>query len=215
MKDEFVSKVPIDTEDSLLYLGHVISQKGDNINNIIHKRNKIIGTQKKIPKLVENMGCYTFEGAVIYMQSLLRSSILYAGETMYNITEKEYRTLESIEKSTMIKILKVKVSCPRLILYLDLGILPDRHQLRRMKLNFLQYILQQPPESMFQAEIENPVKGDWASEVTELVKEYKIDLSLSETKDMSENKYKNLVKNNVTETALVQMTAERILSITN
>ena len=43
----------------------------------------IIGTQKQILKL----GVYTFESAVVYMECLLRSSILHASETMNNVKE--------------------------------------------------------------------------------------------------------------------------------
>ena len=60
---------------------------------INHKKNKAIGTEKNILKLIQNMGPYTFEGALIYIQSLIRTSILYAAETLYNVSENELRAL--------------------------------------------------------------------------------------------------------------------------
>ena len=77
--DHFVRKNNIKEEKSFMYL---LSQNGDNMPNIIHMRNKSIGTQKKILNLIEPMGPFRFEGAIIYIQSLLRTSILYASETM-------------------------------------------------------------------------------------------------------------------------------------
>ena len=99
--DQFLGKTEIKEEKSLMYLGHMLSQKGDNMPNIINMRNKSIGTQKKILKLIEPMGPYRFEGAIIYIQSLLRNSILYAAETMCNVKESEFRALENIEESVL------------------------------------------------------------------------------------------------------------------
>ena len=78
-----------------MYLGHVLSKCGGNIENINHRKNKSIRTEKLILKLFQPMGPYTFEGALIYSQSLITTSILYATETMYNVSEKkQIRALE-------------------------------------------------------------------------------------------------------------------------
>ena len=94
------------------------------------------------------MGLYTFDIAVVYIESLLRSSILYASETMTNVREFEYRELERIEEGVIQKILKTTRSCSRHLLYLETGIIPARFQIQRQVLNLLQYIVQQPPESL-------------------------------------------------------------------
>ena len=169
MTEEFKGKVNIEEEASLMYLGFMLSSRGDNMKNIIHKQNKCIGTQKQILKLIEPLGPFTFEGALIYLKSLIRSSILYAAETMINIKEAEYKALESIEESA----LKTKISCPKHLLYLEVGLVPARYQVQRQILNFLQYILQQPNSSlinrMFQVMLKNPQKGDWASNAKFLI----------------------------------------------
>ena len=67
MVESFIGKVKIQNEDSLMYLGHVFDQRGGNMKNILHKRNKALGTQKIIQKLIKKLGKFTFEGAVIYI----------------------------------------------------------------------------------------------------------------------------------------------------
>ena len=51
-------------------------------------------------------------------------------------------------------------------------------------LNFLQYILIQPNESlmlrMFEVQKKHPTKGDWVSNVNELLKIYNIELTMTE-----------------------------------
>ena len=115
-------------EDSLMYLGLMLSKNGDNMQNIIGKRNKYIGRQKKIIQLVRSLGPYNFECGLIYIQSLIRNIILYASETMYYVTEKHYRAMESIEESVLKKLFHTKRSCPR---HLEAGLVPARNQIHR------------------------------------------------------------------------------------
>ena len=147
VKEEFVGKMSMNKQDSLMYLGQVISKDGSNMPNIAHKRNKSIDTQKqilKLVKLVKPLGVYTFESAVIYMESLLRSSILYASETMNNVKEIEFRALEAIEEAVLIKNFQTSRSCSRHLLYMEAGVTPARFQVKRQMLTLLQYIIQQP-----------------------------------------------------------------------
>ena len=108
MIEEFEVKVSIKMEDSFVYLGHVISKVGNKMINIIHKKNKSIGTQKQILKLVELLSIYKFESAVIYVESFLRSSIFYSLEAMINIKEVKFRALEHIEEFMIQKIVQTK-----------------------------------------------------------------------------------------------------------
>ena len=73
-KEELIGKVKMNQENSLMYLGHMLSNESSNLPNIIHKKNKTIGTQKQILKLVEPLAIYTFDNAVVFVESLLRSS---------------------------------------------------------------------------------------------------------------------------------------------
>ena len=123
--------------------------------------------KKQINKMIESLGPYRFEGALIYIHTLIRTSILYAAETMYNVKEQELRALEQIEESVLQEVFITKRSCLKHLMYLDIGLYPARYQVHRQMLNFLQYILQQPSGSllyrMFTVQQENPTKGDWVS----------------------------------------------------
>ena len=124
---------------------------------------------------------------------------------MYNVTEKEFRAIEQIEEGVIQNVFKTLKSCPRHLLYLEGGMVPARHQVRRMKLNFLHYILNQPNDSlmfkMFKAEMNNPTKGDWVSEVKQLLVYYKINLTLHEIECMPSSQYKKIVKQQVIQIA--------------
>ena len=195
-------------------MGHVLSQDGGNMPNILNKKQKSIGTQKLIPKLIKNLGSFTFEGGMIYLQSLLRTSILYGSETMFNITEKEFRIIESIEESVLQNIFHTKRSCSRHLLYLESGILPARYQIHRQMMNFLQYLLLQPINSLlyrvFIAQKINPTKGDWVSNVLQLLINYNINMNLQDIKNMKTSIFKNLVKKKVQQAAFESLILKKI-----
>ena len=48
---------------------------------------------------------------MIYINSLLRSTTLFAAETMYNVTEKEYRIIERIDEDMMRRVFKTGRGC--------------------------------------------------------------------------------------------------------
>ena len=68
-------------------------------------------------------------------------------------------------------------------------------------LNFLQYIIQQPSDSilnrMLNAQTKNPTKGDWYSTVSKLIEKYDLKLSLSEIFKTKPSIFKNLVKKHI------------------
>ena len=178
--ESFEGKKNMQVCEELTYLGVEISSDGRNMKTILRKRNKNIGKKKQIKSLIKPLGMYTFECAVIFLNSLVRSSVLYATEAMYNINEKEMRQLERIEEDHMRNILDVKtgIQVPLHLMYLDLGQVPARFQVKRFKVNFLQYILQQDETSllhrMLRAQQKEPVRGDWFSEVSNIIRDLDI-----------------------------------------
>ena len=75
---------------------------------------------------------YYFECANIFMNVILRGSILYAGECYYNLSENNLRKIERIEEKYMRKVLNTPKSCPISQMYLELGQWPARFELQKM-----------------------------------------------------------------------------------
>ena len=85
--------------------------------------------------MVEGLGSYTIESGLIYMESILRSSILYAAETYYNLTETDLRLLEKNEEKCLRRILNTGSKCPTYMLYLETAYLPARFYIQKMMAN--------------------------------------------------------------------------------
>ena len=151
--------------------------------------------------VIRGLGAYPFECLIIYMKSKIRGTTLNACETCYNIKENEYRLLESYEERLFIEALKTGSKCPRAIMYLDLGVCPARFIIKKYKLNFLHYILNQPEESLmktfFEAQMNHPSKGDWVSEMKNLIIEWKVANTFEEVRAIKKNQYEKIVNEKV------------------
>ena len=108
LKETFEGKQSMGNEKVLTYLGVELSADGKNTYTILKKRNRQIGKKKQILNILKPLGIFTFECAVILLNLLIRSSVLYGTEALYNITESEMRGIEQIEGDQMRNIFQVK-----------------------------------------------------------------------------------------------------------
>ena len=67
----------------LKYLGFVISSDASNVANISAKQNKSYSTIRSITNIIKGLKTSTVQNGLIYLNSLLRSSIVYGGETIW------------------------------------------------------------------------------------------------------------------------------------
>ena len=155
--------------------------------------------------MISGLGTYSLEAGIIYFKSLLRSSLLYAAETYYNLTEKEIRLIESKEEECLRNIIETGCKSPSALLYLEFGILPARFQIKIMMLNFLHYLLNQREDSLlsrfFEAQLNNPTKGDWINNIRKILKLLNIQISFKEIKSLKITDFMRMVKNNTKEVA--------------
>ena len=79
---------------------------------------------------------------MIFLNVILKNSILYGSETYYNLKEKELRTLEQrIEEKFLRQILKTGRGCSIPQLYLETGHIPAWFEFIKMRYLFLKSIL--------------------------------------------------------------------------
>jgi hypothetical protein len=208
-------QVNMEKTDKHKYLGFVISNTGDNMANIKSMKDKSIGIIRQIFNRLEslNLRRYYFECAMVFMNSMLRGSILYAAETYHNLKENELRELERIEENFMRKLLKTSKGCPIVQLYLTLGQIPARFAIMRIRLSFLHYILNEDEESMIfkilRLQLKNPTRGDWVSICVDNLKQLDISESFQNIKIMKKNKFDKLLKVRIDILALQYLTSRQ------
>ena len=198
--ETYSGQIEIEKCEQQKYLGFILSSTGNNMINIQSIKNKSIGVTRKILNKLNslNLQNYYFECSLIFMNVMLRSSILYASETYYNLKEQEIRQLERIEESFMRQVLKTKRGCPIKQMYLELGQAPARFDIFKLRFFFLKYILDQDEHSsirrVFELQLKYPTKNDWASDCLNNLKQMDINMTLEEIRLMTEQKFKNIVR---------------------
>ena len=137
------------------------------MKNIREMQNKSAWIINKIFEKLSslNLRKYYFECALLLLNVILRSSILYASEAYYNVKETELRALEQIEKNFLRKLFKTTRTCKISQLYLEAGHMPARFEILKKRLLLLKNILNEEPSSMIQIfvrlQFENPKKEEW------------------------------------------------------
>ena len=208
-------EIKMDNTGQQKYLGFILSDKGDNMKNISEMRKRSVWIINNIFDKIKglNLRKYYFECGMIFLNVFLRSSILYAAETYYNMKENELRALERIEESFIRKLLNTTKGCPISQLYLEVGHQPARFEIIRERLFFLKDILNEKPESLIfrfvMLQFEKPTKVDWASSCQKSLKYLNIKLSVEEIRMMKKTQFRKLIKNSIKEKALLYLMEKR------
>ena len=206
--EDYDGRIQLEQTDKQKYLGFILSCKGDNMINIQNLKNKSIGIIRKLFNKLESLKLqkYYFECALIFLNVMLRSSILYASETYYGLSEHQIRQIERIEEEFLRKLFKTSKGCPISQLYLEAGHIPARFQIFKNRLLFLKYILEQDSNSLInkflKLQLNHPNKGDWASSCLKDLKFLEIRLNMEEIKDIRKNAFVSLINISVNKKAL-------------
>ena len=201
----------LEKKEKQKYLGFILSSRGDNMANIDEMKSKSVWIIRNIFTKLNglNLKKYYFECAVVFLNVMLRSSILYACETYYNLKEIEIQQLERIEETFLRKMFKTSKGCPISQLYLESGHIPARFEIQKIRLLFLQYILQETSESRIQKffllQLKEPTRGDWASSCLKDLKDLEIKISLEEIKILTKTKFANFLKEAIRPKALAYL----------
>ena len=189
-------------------MGDIISSDGRNIKNIKARVAKGTGIVTKIMSILDNIpfGSHYFEIAVILRNSLLCSSMLCNSESWYNITKAEMNLLETVDVMLLRKILKAPRSTPKEMLFLELGCLPYKELVQKRRLLFLQYILNEDPDSIvlkfLKTQTMNPTKKDWVTTVKKDIEDLDLNVTFEDIKVMKKSSFKNMLKQSIEKKAL-------------
>ena len=136
--------------------------------------------------------------AVILRDSLLVSSVLCNSEAWYNVTNAELDLLETVDLMFMRKLFNTPKTTPKEMYYLELGVLPFRDVMRKKRLSFLQYILNENQDSMIYRFLQSQLKSsnpkDWIQTVSEDIKELKMNVTTADIKEIRKSTFKAMLR---------------------
>ena len=214
--DVFEGEVEMEESEEEKYLGDYITSDGSNKKNVAARKGKGFGIIDKIMSMLEEIafGPNYFDIAILLRNSLFLSSILLNSEAWYGLTVADVEQLEIVDQALLKKILDAPCSTPSPSLYLELGCLPIRFIIKTRRLMFLHYILNQEEDSLmlrfFNAQLSNPVEGDWTEQVEKDLQDLNMNLSMNEIKSLSEECFRTKVKNAILKAAFEWLTSEKL-----
>ena len=128
----------IHTEDSEKYLDDIITNNGKNDKNIKSRENRGRGITKDFLATIVEMfaGAQHHELRVTLRNAMLINSLLTNSESWYNVTLANIATLEKVDEHMLRDILKAPRMCPKALLYLELGCLPNRYIIKSRRIMF-------------------------------------------------------------------------------
>ena len=201
MIEYYDKEVNIQKVNEWKYLGFQISNSGNNLANIRALKNKSIGVVRKIFQKLKSfkLNKYYFECVILFKNSILRPTLLYACETYYDLVESEVRQLERIEESYLRLAFNTSRSCPISQLYLETNQYPLRFEIMKYRILFLKYICSQNEDSILRKfinlQLSRPIKGDFPSVIKRDLKYLNMDISFNEIKEMKLSTIKSALKN--------------------
>ena len=197
------------------YLGDIISVDGRNIRNIKARVSKARGIISRILSILDGIpfGQYYFEVALILRGSLLISSLLCNSESWYNVTKTELDLLESVDLHFLRQILNVPKSTPKEMLFLEMGCLPLRHMIRKRRIMFLHYILNQDSNSMLyrflMIQNKSRKKKDWIVQVMTDLKELEMDENFEDIKNLKKLKLRKILDNKIKDNVFKELIKQK------
>ena len=145
--DISVNNTRIETVDRHKYLSMYMNTQGSLTETIERRKAPLKKLSFELSSLLKrnsNDKKQLFVNGILLYNSIVKSILLYAGETWTNITKTQCNKLEQIQAKTLKTILGLEKSTPNIGLLNELGILPIEFQLKKMRLMFLHKISSLP-----------------------------------------------------------------------
>ena len=138
--------------------------------------------------------------------------MLCNSESWYNVSKAELELLETVDTQFLRGVLKAPKSTPKEMLFLELGCVPFRNIIKKRRILFLHYILNEDPKSMMNrflmTQIQNKKPKDWITKVLEDLEE--INLKLEDIKVMKKSALKILLNRLITDKAFQELTNKKL-----
>ena len=201
------------------YLGIMLSKDGSNKHTMEDKaiksmvaKNKVIEKLNRLP-----LGRFFFEVAATLRESVILGGLLYATEAIAGLSKEDVDILTKADEDFIREVLQTERNTPKVLLYLETGLVPLYIKIKIRRIIFFQYILQQPEGSLIQkvlaAQRDNTSKGDWVALVKKDIEELELKISDADIKAMTKCQLKKVLKEKGSKTALkhLKQKAEKLV----
>ena len=131
-------------------------------------------------------------------EAMFLNGVLHSSEAWHGITATHIAQLELVDHQLMRTILSAQSKIPTEFLYLETGALPVKYVITSRRMNYLKHIHMQSDHELvkrvFQAQRDDPKKGDWWQAVKSDLETYDINENELKLRTNSKNVAKNILR---------------------
>ena len=193
-------------------LGDMVNEKGNNKDLVEDKVQKAKAAMINCISMCNEvtLGLFFIESANVLYESVFMATLLSNCQTWRNLSNDDYRKLQTTQLRYLKRIMQAPLSTPNLFVYLEFGALPAKYVIQIRQLTFLRHILgledHDPVRLTHEAQKLLPYEKNWTNEVLPLLQVYQ--LSEYDIADMSVEAWKHLVKSKVSQVAFDELTTQ-------
>jgi hypothetical protein len=204
--DEEMSEVK-----SAKIVGDHINEKGTNTDLVCARTKKgksiIVNTFALCNEL--SMGCFSLHIQMLMYQAVYLSSVLFNCQSWTRLTKTDCKNLRMNQLKYLKRMMHAPNSTKDVSVFLELGILPILHEINQRRLIFLHHILflplDDPVRKVYKEQLTLPLEANWANEMQQLKRYYRIEHEDHEIESLSVHSWKRIVKSQVRGTAFGDM----------
>ena len=191
--------------DSEKYLGDFIRTDGKIDSTINDRIRRAYSYLSEIRALLSDMpfGKRRLQIGLLLRDAMFVNGVLFNSEAWSAICMKHIEELELIDRSVLKFIIGAHAKTASEVVYLETATIPLRHIISIRRMLYFQTIVQRSEEELikriYNAQKENPNKGDWIHYLKEDFKYIKEDINETEAKEKTKYEYKKLIKKKVRE----------------
>ena len=179
------------------YLGEIITDDNKHDANIEDRKSSANGIVAEIRAIMnEAHEDLEIKAAKQYHEGIILSKLLYNCESWINLTKKNIEELEKIQNNVIKRLLRIPFSTPSLGLLYELNMPTISSLINQRKLMYFHKLHQKQDSLASQVlkQQETLNSNHFLQEIHELIKNYEITASIQEIKEMSKERWKNIVK---------------------
>ena len=142
-------------------------------------------------------GHHYFKVALLLRDAMLVNGVLTNAEVWFGLTQSDIKKLEEVDKIFMRQLFRVPKTCPIESFYLETGKIPLKFVIKTRRITYLHHLLTRDKDEMlykvFEAQLENPIKNDWITQVEDDLISFGIPIDFDFMKSFERVKFKEYV----------------------
>ena len=195
-------------------LGDQFNRKGNNNDLVDTRCKKAFGKTISLISTCEeaHLGKYYLHTLFLLYQVVFTKTLLFNSEGWSHLTAANINKLQTEQLRFLKRVMAVPRSTPNSFIYLELGILPVKHEIAKRQMNHLHHVMlldhDDPVLNVYNEQRKFIYADNWATRIRKTLSNYNIFMLDEEIAAITKNQWNTLVHSKVAEKAFEDLSRE-------